>query len=115
MQILDEEEPAPSAAADLIALDSPFMTEPAMPSIAGTMSGSSLIEQDDFDVTWSKLEAGSARGWCEASMDTVLRRLQGLQRRLRVTERDQPPFEGQIYARCCFIRLTSLNIISKVI
>ena len=109
MQILDEEEPVPSATADLIALDSPFMSEPAIPSIAGTMSGSSVVEQDDFEGTWNKLELGAARGWCEASMDTVLRRLQGLQRRLRVTERDRLPFEGEI--NCLLIRATPLSTI----
>ena len=79
------------APADLIALDSPFMSEPVAPSIATTLS--SVVEQD-FETTWNSLESGAARGWCESSMDTVLRRLQGLQRRLRVTERDRPPFEG---------------------
>ncbi|KAI0707595.1 ARM repeat-containing protein [Earliella scabrosa] len=91
VQILDEE---PSMApADLIALDSPFMSEPVAPSIASTLS--SVVEQD-FETTWNSLQSGAARGWCESSMDTVLRRLQGLQRRLRVTERDRPPFEGDL-------------------
>ena len=94
VQVLDEE-PSMSAAADLISLDSPFMSEPVVPSITSTMS--SVIEQD-FETTWNALEAGAARGWCEASMDTVLRRLQGLQRRLRVTERDRAPFEGEQFA-----------------
>ncbi len=79
-------------AADLIALDSPFITEPAAPSIASTMS--SVVEQD-FETTWKALESGAARGWCESSIDTVLRKLQGLQRQLRVSERDRPPFEGK--------------------
>ena len=86
-----------SVAADLIALDSPFMSEPAGPSLASTVS--SIMEQD-LEATWNSLESGAARGWCEASIDTILRRLQGLQRRLRVTERDRPPFEGTL--GCCF-------------
>ncbi|TBU35735.1 ARM repeat-containing protein [Dichomitus squalens] len=95
VQILDEEPPTGtgSGAADLIALDSPFISEPAGPSLANTIS--SIMEQD-FEATWNSLESGAARGWCEASIDAVLRRLQGLQRRLRVTERDRPPFEGDL-------------------
>ena len=69
------------------------MSEPAAPSIASTLSS---IAEQDCETTWNALESGAARGWCESSMDAVLRRLQGLQRRLRVTERDQPPFEGMM-------------------
>lgn len=65
------------------------MAEPAL-SIASTLS----IAEHDFEATWSSLESSTSRGWCESSMDAVLRRLQGLQRRLKVTERDRPPFEG---------------------
>lgn len=79
------------AGADLIALDSPFMSEPVAPSIASTISS---VVEEDFATTWNSLEAGAARGWCESSIDTVLRKLQGLKRRLRVMERDRPPFEG---------------------
>ncbi|RDX56517.1 ARM repeat-containing protein [Lentinus brumalis] len=96
VQILDEEPSAP--AADLIALDSPFISEPAAPSIASTMS--SVVEQD-FETTWNALESSAARGWCESSIDTVLRKLQGLQRQLRVSERDRPPFEGDLKIVIC--------------
>ena len=93
MQILDEERPA-GAAADLIALDSPFMSEPAAaPSIVSALSG---VVEPHFEATWAALGDGAVRGWCEASMDTVLRRLQSLQRRLRVMERDRAPFEGRL-------------------
>ncbi|KAI0647300.1 ARM repeat-containing protein [Trametes meyenii] len=93
VQILDEE---PSAN-DLIALDSPFISEPT-PSIASTLS----VTEHDFEATWNDLESFTSRGWCEASMDTVLRRLpQGLQRHLRVTERDRPPFEGDLKIVIC--------------
>ncbi|KAI0748602.1 ARM repeat-containing protein [Daedaleopsis nitida] len=98
VQILDEE---PSMVpADLIALDSPFMSEPAPPSIAAAMSNMSIGELD-FEATWDALKSGAARGWCESSIDTVLRKLQGLQRRLRVTERDRPPFEGDLKIVIC--------------
>ncbi|KAI0333484.1 ARM repeat-containing protein, partial [Cubamyces sp. BRFM 1775] len=92
VQILDEE----SSTADLIALDSPFMSEPA-PSIASTLS----IVEHDFEETWNALESSTSRGWCESSIDAVLRRLQGLQRRLKVTERDRPPFEGDLKVVVC--------------
>ncbi|KAI0780693.1 ARM repeat-containing protein [Trametes elegans] len=92
VQILDEE---PSGT-DLIALDSPFMSEPA-PSIASTLS----IADHDFETTWNSFEGSPSRGWCEASIDTVLRRLQSLQRRLLVTERDRPPFDGDLKIVIC--------------
>ncbi|KAH9857122.1 ARM repeat-containing protein [Lenzites betulinus] len=91
VQILDEDAPA-----DLIALDSPFITEPT-PSIASTLS----IAEHDFEATWNSLESSTSRGWCESSMDAVLRRLQGLQRRLKVTERDRAPFEGDLKVVIC--------------
>ncbi|KAI0672983.1 ARM repeat-containing protein [Trametes maxima] len=92
VQILDEEPPAN----DLIALDSPFVSEPA-PTIASTL----CIAEHDFEVTWNDLEPSTSRGWCEESTDTVLRRLQGLRRRLKVTERDQPPFQGDLKVVLC--------------
>ncbi|KAL1944674.1 hypothetical protein VTO73DRAFT_3104 [Trametes versicolor] len=92
VQILDEE----ASSVDLLGLDSPFMAEPAL-SIASTLS----IAEHDFEATWSSLESSTSRGWCESSMDAVLRRLQGLQRRLKVTERDRPPFEGDLKIVIC--------------
>ncbi|KAI0362383.1 ARM repeat-containing protein [Trametes cingulata] len=92
VQILDEE----TSGTDLIALDSPFISEPA-PSIASTLS----IAEHDFEATWESLESSTARGWCEASIDAILRRLQGLQRHLKVTERDRPPFEGDLKVVIC--------------
>ncbi|KAI0819517.1 ARM repeat-containing protein [Trametes gibbosa] len=92
VQILDED----ALPADLIALDSPFITEPS-PSIASTLS----IAEHDFETTWNSLESSTSRGWCESSMDAVLRRLQGLQRRLKVTERDRAPFEGDLKVVIC--------------
>ncbi|KAI0636737.1 ARM repeat-containing protein [Trametes polyzona] len=92
VQILDEEAPAP----DLIALDSPFISEPA-PSIASTLS----IAEHDFEPTWNALESSTSRGWCESSIDAVLRKLQGLHRRLKVSERDSPPFEGDLKIVIC--------------
>ncbi|KAJ2993462.1 hypothetical protein NUW54_g7717 [Trametes sanguinea] len=92
VQILDEDASAP----DLIALDSPFISEQT-PSIASTLSEAEL----DFDTTWNALESSTSRGWCEASMDTVLRKLQALHRRLKVTERDRPPFEGDLKIIVC--------------
>ncbi|KAL7283586.1 hypothetical protein ACG7TL_003021 [Trametes sanguinea] len=87
VQILDEDASAP----DLIALDSPFIPEPTQ-SIASTLSEA----EHDFESTWNALESSTSRGWCEASIDTVLRKLQALHRRLKVTERDRSPFEGAL-------------------
>ncbi|KAI0723998.1 ARM repeat-containing protein [Cerioporus squamosus] len=98
VQILDEEPSIQAPAADLIALDSPFMSEPAAPSIASTLSS---IAEQDFETTWNALDSSAARGWCESSIDAVLRKLQGLQRQLRVSERDRPPFEGDLKIVIC--------------
>ncbi|KAI0372895.1 ARM repeat-containing protein [Pilatotrama ljubarskyi] len=99
VQILDEETSVSFRSreeSDLITLESPFLSEPA-PSIASTLS----IAEHDFETTWNSLESSTARGWCEASIDAILRRLQGLQRRLKVTERDRPPFEGDLKIVVC--------------
>ncbi|OSD08617.1 ARM repeat-containing protein [Trametes coccinea BRFM310] len=92
VQVLDEDASAP----DLIALDSPFIPEPTQ-SIASTLSEA----EHDFESTWNALESSTSRGWCEASIDTVLRKLQALHRRLKVTERDRSPFEGDLKIVVC--------------
>lgn len=71
--------------ADLISLDSPFITDP--PEIQSEVDL-------DFESIWNGLEGSDMRGWCEVPMDAVLRRLQHLQHRLSVTPVDQPPFES---------------------
>lgn len=40
------------------------------------------------------MENTNVRGWCEASLDIIVRLLQSLQYRMRVIATDQPPFEG---------------------
>lgn len=72
---------------DLIAFDSPFMSDPPYTSSSDT--------EPDFESTWNSLQDSNARGWCEASIDVILRRLQGLQHRLTVIAADLPPFEGK--------------------
>lgn len=43
------------------------------------------------------MESSNARGWCEVSIDVVVRKLQGLQYRLTVITVDLLPFEGIRY------------------
>ncbi|KAI0082819.1 ARM repeat-containing protein [Panus rudis PR-1116 ss-1] len=73
---------------DLINLDSPFVSEPA--------TSISSLNEPDFEQLWNSLASGNARGWCEASIDSVVRKLQGLQRPLKVTPADQGPFVGDL-------------------
>ncbi|KAI8989666.1 ARM repeat-containing protein [Trametes punicea] len=54
VQILDEDAAAP----DLIALDSPFMSEP-QPSITSTLN----VAEYDFETTWNALGSSTSRGW----------------------------------------------------
>ncbi|KAF8444709.1 armadillo-type protein [Boletus edulis BED1] len=71
---------------ELIALDSPFMTEPAK----------EVPIDADFMAAWDSMENANVRGWCEASLDMIVRLLQSLQFRMRVIATDQPPFEGEL-------------------
>ncbi|KAH7926514.1 ARM repeat-containing protein [Leucogyrophana mollusca] len=71
---------------DLITLDSPFLADPDAPPHAEPV----------FEDAWDAMERSNLRGWCEASMDSIVRLLQGLQHRLVVIAVDQPPFEGEL-------------------
>lgn len=88
-----------SPRADLISLDSPFIQElkPAEKTNAPDEHGE---QHHDFADAWETLSAFnfSARGWCDGTIDTAVRRLQGLglQRGLAVLPADQPPFEGDL-------------------
>ncbi len=75
---------------DLIALDSPFISEPA--------SGIPTVADLDFEVTWSKLSQANLRGWCESPIEAIVRQLQGMQHKIRVISADQPPFKGLVIA-----------------
>ncbi|KAF8842990.1 ARM repeat-containing protein [Paxillus ammoniavirescens] len=68
---------------DLIALDSPFIAEPT-------------TDDPDFEATWASMENSNVRGWCESSLDAIVRLLQSLQYGMRVIAIDQPPFEGEL-------------------
>jgi len=89
VQIQDEDELATHV--DLIALDSPFISEPQ-----ASVSTTSSIAELDFKSMWDSLETHNMRGWCEIPIDAVVRRLQGMQLNLRVKPADQPPFEGDL-------------------
>lgn len=76
---------------DLIALDSPFVTAPT-----ALISDAFNVVEPDFEGIWNDLETYNSRGWCEMSIDAVVRLLQGMQRRLQVTPADQAPFVGEL-------------------
>lgn len=81
---MDEDELANQT--DLITLESPFFSEPQT-------SISSLVEPD-FEAWWNSLASSNSRGWYDGPLDAVVRKLQGLQKKLKVTPADQPPFAG---------------------
>ncbi|EGN99989.1 hypothetical protein SERLA73DRAFT_167845 [Serpula lacrymans var. lacrymans S7.3] len=69
---------------NLISLEAPFISELMVST------------EPDFQGCWEGMGDHSGRGWCEASMDTIVRRLQQLQHRLKVIAIDQPPYEGDL-------------------
>ena len=72
--------------------DSPFISDPPDPNLS--VSEVAL----DFDGAWNSQEGYSSRGWCDVSIDMLVRRLQGLQHRLQVTAVELPPFEGSSFS-----------------
>jgi len=82
---------------DLISLESPFIAEPKAGEVTAPEAGD-RDEDQDFTVVWDAATAFSARGWCDGTLDAVVRRLQGLgfPRGLSVLPADQPPFEGRV-------------------
>ncbi|KAF7979870.1 hypothetical protein HWV62_40641 [Athelia sp. TMB] len=76
---------------DLIAFDSPFLTDPPEAKIPESKPSA---EELDFESIWDTMHNSNARGWCDVTIDVVVRKLQGLQHRLTVIPTDLPPFEG---------------------
>jgi len=73
---------------DLIALDSPFVSDP---------SESSVVDAVDFGALWDSIEGGDARGWYKSSIDSAVQRLQGFGHiQLQVISADLPPFIGDL-------------------
>lgn len=60
------------------------------------MSGTSSVTELDFELVWNKLHHANLRGWCDSPIDFAVRRLQSIQRRMRVIATDQLPFQGQL-------------------
>ena len=99
-----------SPRADLISLDSPFIQEPKPAGKTKAPATEHDEQHHDFADAWETLSAFnfSARGWCDGTIDTAVRRLQGLglQRGLAVLPADQPPFEGMFTYPPLFLRLS---------
>lgn len=85
-----------SSRVDLIAFDSPFMAE----ADQAEGDGNDNAQQElDFESIWNSEQGPqhSARGWCDAPMDDVIKRLQGIgSHRLQVKPADIPPFTGDL-------------------
>lgn len=77
---------------DLMTFDSPFISDP--PDSNSNVSGVAL----DFEGTWNAQEGYNSRGWCDVSIDTLVRQLQGFHHRLQVTAVGLPPFEGSSFS-----------------
>ncbi|KAH9930688.1 ARM repeat-containing protein [Fomitopsis serialis] len=84
--------------ADLIALDSPFMSEPvaSISDVLGHMRDLNVVSEDDFRQEWDGMSDSNARGWCEASPETVVERLQNASGHwnVRFMPAEQEPFPG---------------------
>lgn len=87
---------------DLIAFDSPFISEPAEEDVE--IPGM----EPDFESTWNALgDFSGARGWYDGSIDGVVRRLQSMEHvRLSVISVDRPPFQGKHVTPSCFAHET---------
>jgi AP-4 complex subunit epsilon-1 len=72
--------------------------------------------EPDFESIWNALDQSSgARGWCDGSIDGVVRRLQGLGHRLKVIAVDRPPFEGMSFCIGLFTAVRDFLFCEKVI
>lgn len=71
---------------DLIAFDSPFVSDPPEDP-----------KEPDFEHVWNSFaDQTGSRGWYNGSIDNVVQRIQGLAaRRLQVIPADVPPFLGK--------------------
>ena len=78
--------------------DSPFVTDHPESPVPLEDIGS------EFEKLWNIFEDTDARGWCGASTDVVVRRLQGLALDMRVIAADRLPFDGRF--RCHFMSQT---------
>lgn len=94
---------------DLISLDSPFLPEPVVSLSQAILSSPAPVHnpvsevqqaiyspEQDFTRIWNAREKHNARGWTEAPLDVIVRRLQTIQLHLVVLSADQPPFEGEL-------------------
>ena len=104
-------------APDLIALDSPFISEqnisrePSIESLEVAHQASVDLAPDvdamtplsrsahvPFDSAWKTMDASkTARGWCELPMEEVVWRLQGLKLRMDVIPMGDLPFPSALF------------------
>jgi AP-4 complex subunit epsilon-1 len=79
---------------DLITLDSSFSPDSDDSNMVGDIE--EPTSHDDFEDTWNTFNAScDLRGWCSASIDNVIRRLQCVEdHRLAVIAAELPPFIG---------------------
>ncbi|KAJ7128916.1 armadillo-type protein [Mycena crocata] len=79
-------ETSSSQAVDLIAFnDSPFISDP------------SADGPGDFESIWNALnESSGARGWCDVSLEDVVKRLESMEDTLKVISVEELPFVGDL-------------------
>jgi len=79
--------------ADLIAFDSPSIFQPGSAAKSDHHASETRFE---FETTWNTLESSNSRGWCNLTVDNLVRQLQSSKLRLRVMAVDQSPFQGDL-------------------
>jgi AP-4 complex subunit epsilon-1 len=83
---------AQATRADLIAFDSPFLSQ----GDGGTTATNDNAPEAgfEFETTWNSLERSNSRGWCDLTIENLVRQLQASKSQLRVIAADQSPFQG---------------------
>ncbi|KAF7362087.1 Adaptin-N domain-containing protein [Mycena venus] len=90
-------------AADLIAFnDSPFISDPSVDSAVS-----------DFESIWNALdESSGARGWCDVSLNDVIKQLESMEDTLKVISVEELPFVGKSssWCRCCSTSMLMIHL-----
>ncbi|KAF9018010.1 ARM repeat-containing protein [Hymenopellis radicata] len=88
---------SPLSRPDLIAFDTPFLTDPPLVD-ESDLFRSEKPAPENFETMWNSLEqATSSRGWFEGSPDALVDRLKGLQDvEVAVVPPEEAPFIGEV-------------------
>jgi hypothetical protein len=80
---------------DLIALDSPFLSESELPNEDVVSEIYDIDPKHQFNRVWNTKGSADSRGWCETRLEGIVRDVQGLaDTEVVVISADQEPFPG---------------------